>query len=99
MNTVTIVEQEDLERRIAQLERENAKLRALRSTRASQSLRFGYIERCMTWGEKLHYQPLAISLSVGEGLPAWETYMREANEITLIRLIIAAERAHKSKQS
>jgi hypothetical protein len=100
VTVVTIDEKQDLEQRIAQLERENAKLRALRSTRTSQSLRHGYIERVMTWGEKLHFQPLTVSLYVGEGLAAWETFMKEANEKLLIRLIIAAERAdEKSKQS
>jgi hypothetical protein len=100
---VAIDERHVLEQRIAQLERENATLKATRGTRASsgaKKLRLRYIERCMAWGKKVGYQPLTVELYVGEGLAAWETYMKEANEKLLIRLILAAERAdEKSKQS
>jgi hypothetical protein len=100
---VTIDEKHALEQRIAELERENTTLKAFRGTRASSGaklLRLRYIERCMAWGEKLGYQPLTVELYVGEGLAAWEVYMKEANEKLLIRLILAAERAdEKSKQS
>ncbi len=106
VSAVTIVpidERRVLEQRIAELERENATLKALRSTRSpsgAKKLRLRYIERCIAWGEKLGYQPLTVELYVGEGLAAWEVYMKEANEKLLIRLILAAERAdEKSKQS
>ena len=95
-------EKQALEARIAQLERENTKLKALRGTRASsdaKKLRLRYIERILIWGEKLHYQLLTVELYVGEGLATWEAFMKEANEKLLIRLIMAAERANESKQS
>jgi hypothetical protein len=102
VTNVTIEEQESLLHRIAQLERENATLRALRGTRSSsdaKKLRQRYIERAMAWGEKLDYRGVTVELYTGEGLAAWEAYMKEANEKLLIRLIIAAERAYEKSKT
>ena len=90
---VTIDEKQALEQRIAQLEREVETLKALRSRRSSidAQVRHNWQERAMAWGEKLGYQRLTFEVSVKEGVKEWRAFVRDASDLVLIRLIMAAE--------
>ena len=41
---------------------------------------------------------MTVELYTGEGLAAWEGYIKEANEKMLVRLIIAAERVDEQRK-
>ena len=90
---VTIDEKQALEQRIAQLEQEVETLKALRSRRSSidAQVRHNWQERAMAWGEKLGYQRLTFEVSVKEGVKEWRAFVRDASDLVLIRLIMAAE--------
>jgi hypothetical protein len=52
----------------------------------------------MAWDEKPGYQWLAFEVSVKEGVKDWRAFVRDASDLVLTRLIMAAEKLNE-KQS
>jgi hypothetical protein len=52
----------------------------------------------MSWGEKLSYPSLDFEVRVKEGVKDWRSFVRDASDLVLIRLIMVAEQLNE-KQS
>jgi uncharacterized small protein (DUF1192 family) len=89
----------ELQQRIAQLEREVETLKALRGRRSSvdAKARHNWQDRAMSWGENLGYQSLDFQVRVKAGVKEWRAFVREASDLVLIRLIMAAEKVGEPK--
>jgi endogenous inhibitor of DNA gyrase (YacG/DUF329 family) len=87
------LEREDQAQRIAELEREVETLKALRRKRSSIDVqaRHTWQDRNIQWGHKLGHPSLDFQVRVKAGEKAWQSFIKEAGEDTLIRLAMAAE--------